>query len=90
MSKGCRWRMRSTSYTRANHSSHDHATPVRRVTALNASHYTNISGRSSLTSKITSAGMFNRHSASQIISTLGASYKQSVFLLSKLRKENSH
>jgi len=38
--------------------------------------YTNISGRSSLTSTITSAGTFNRCAASRMASALGASYRQ--------------
>ena len=36
-----------------------------------------------------SAGIFNRRAASRSASTLGASYRQYVFL-STLRKENSH
>src|SRR5262249_24959538 len=42
------------------------------------------------TSMITSAGMFARLAASRIASALDASYKQYVFFLSMLRKENSH
>src|ERR671930_1993420 len=52
--------------------------------------YLNASGRTSLTSTITSPGTLARRAASRIASALGASYKQYDFLQSALRKENSH
>ena len=52
--------------------------------------YTNISGRTSPTSIMTSAGMFSRSAASRMASAFGASYRQYVFFLSALRNENSH